>query len=83
MRHRLPTTKAREQFAELLNQVGFKGKRVVLHRHGKDFVAMIPTEDLALLEELEERLDLEAIRRALAEPGESIPWTKVKKDLNL
>ena len=80
MRHRLPTTKAREQFAELLNEVGFKGKRVILHRHGKDVVAKVPTEDLALLEE---RLDLEAIRRSLAEPGEDIPWTKLKKELDL
>lgn len=83
MGHRLPTIEAREQFAELLNAVGLKGKRVILHRHGKDVVAMIPTEDLALLEELADRLDLEAVRRSLAEPCEDIPWTKLKKELNL
>lgn len=34
-------------------------------------------------EEIEERLDLEAIRRSLAEPGQPIPWATLKKELNL
>ncbi|MGH7524651.1 MAG: type II toxin-antitoxin system prevent-host-death family antitoxin [Gemmatimonadales bacterium] len=83
MAHRLPTSKAREQFADLLNEVAFKGRRVLLHRHGKNVAAMVPADDLALLEELEERLDLEAIRRSLHEKGPNIPWTKLKKQLGL
>ena len=31
----------------------------------------------------EDALDLEAARRALADPGENIPWEKVKTDLGL
>ena len=41
MAHRLPTSKAREQFADLLNEVAFKGHRVLLHRHGKDVAAYV------------------------------------------
>jgi len=37
----------------------------------------------AELEAEEDRLDLEAARRSLAEPGENIPWEKVKSDLGL
>ena len=41
---------------------------------------MVPIEDLELLEQLEDRLDLEAARAALAEAkikGTS-PWEKIK-----
>ncbi len=34
-------------------------------------------------EEQQDRQDIEVARRALAEPGEHIPWEKVKADLGL
>jgi hypothetical protein len=40
-------------------------------------------EDLELLRQLEDKLDNEAADRALSEPGESIPWEKVKAELGL
>jgi hypothetical protein len=42
-------------------------------------------EDLDSIEELEDRMDLEEARAALAEAGtdDTIPWEKVKKDLGL
>lgn len=83
MHHRLPTTKAREKFADILNEVAFKGERILLHRHGKDVAAVISAEDLALLEELEEQADLEAIREALREGGPNVPWGALKSELGL
>lgn len=59
-------SKARESFSETLNRVAFGGERVVLERHGREVAALIPIDDLRLLEELEDRLDVEAARRALA-----------------
>jgi antitoxin (DNA-binding transcriptional repressor) of toxin-antitoxin stability system len=44
-----------------------KGERVVVHRRGKAVAALIPLEDLALLEELEEQKDIEEYRAAKAE----------------
>ena len=38
-------------------------------RHGKPVAAIVPVEDLDLLERIEDRYDLEAARAALREPG--------------
>ncbi|MGH7321873.1 MAG: hypothetical protein ACRELA_19915 [Candidatus Rokuibacteriota bacterium] len=44
----------------------------------------MPVEDLALIRELEDRIDLEDARRALAEAnGKFIPWDAVKRELGL
>jgi hypothetical protein len=62
--------------------VVYQGERIVLERHGKDVVAMVPVEDLKLLEGLEDRMDLEEARERLKEPGR-IPWKKIKARLGL
>jgi hypothetical protein len=47
--------------------------------------AVVPIEDVKLLEELEDRIDLEEARAALAETKSkgTIPWEKIKADLGL
>ena len=47
--------------------------------------ALVPTEDLALHEEIEDCDDLKAARSALREVKRkgTIPWTRIKKDLGL
>ena len=79
---RLSASKAREDFADVVNRAAYKGERTLLHRRGKDVAAVVPVADLALLEAIEDRMDLEAARKAMKEPG-TIPWAKVKKDLGL
>jgi prevent-host-death family protein len=78
-------SEAREQFATIINQVAFGGERVRLTRHGKAVAAVVPIEDVEFLEDLEDEIDLELAREALAEmetePG--IPWEQVKQDLGL
>ncbi len=39
-------TEARSQFSELVNRVGFGKERIVLTRHGKPLVALVPAEML-------------------------------------
>jgi prevent-host-death family protein len=80
MYRHVPASRAREDLADLLNDVAFKGERVVLSRHGKGVVAMISIDDLALLEELEDRMDTEALRRARAESGPNIPWETLRQE---
>lgn len=63
----MSTVDAREHFSELINRSAYGKERVVLTRRGKGIAAVIPLEDLNLLEEIEDRLDIEAARIALAE----------------
>ena len=77
------TVKARNQFSEVINQAAYGKERVILTRRGKELCAVVPIEDVRLLEEIEDRLDLEEAREALKEGGENIPWDKVKSDLGL
>jgi prevent-host-death family protein len=79
------TVKARESFSEVINRSAYGKERIVLTRRGKKVAAVVPVEDLNLLEALENRLDLEAIEQALADPEnkKSIPWDQVKKELGL
>ena len=74
-------TEARDGLATLFNRVAFGHDRIVIERRGKDRVAMVPIEDLELLEHLEDAMDLQTIRDRMDEPSE--PWEKVKTDLGL
>jgi hypothetical protein len=47
-------------------------------------VAIIPASDLELLEALEDRIDLDAARRALASSkGQRVAWEDLKAELGL
>jgi prevent-host-death family protein len=78
---RMAASQAREKFATILNEVAFGGERVLLHRHGKNVAAVVPIEDLELLEALEDKMDLETARRALAEKGPRVKWKELKQEL--
>ena len=82
---RVSASKARTDLADILNRVAYKGERVLLHRRGKNVAAVVSLEDFSLLEELEDRIDLEEARAALAEVKKkgTIPWEKIKADLGL
>jgi prevent-host-death family protein len=57
----------RERFADSLNRVYYRKDRVVIVRRGRPVAALVSMEDLELLRTLEDRIDLEAARRALRE----------------
>ena len=42
----IPVTEARAQFSELVNRVGYGKERIVLTRHGRPLVALVPASDL-------------------------------------
>lgn len=70
---------------QLLDRVAFGGERVVLTRHGRRVAAVVPIEDLDLIEALEDERDLDDVRAALADPAnrERIGWKELKAQLGL
>jgi antitoxin (DNA-binding transcriptional repressor) of toxin-antitoxin stability system len=62
-----PAGKAREEIADAINRAAFGNERVVLRRRGRAIAAVVPVNDLRLLEDLDDRGDLVDARVALAE----------------
>lgn len=73
---KVTATALKNRIGETLNDVEFRGERVILERKGRPAAAIIPIADLRLLEALEDRLDVEEIERALADPTEE--WTPLE-----
>ena len=63
----MSTVDAREHFAEVVNRAAYGKERIGLLRHGKPVAAVVPLEDLELLERLETERDIADARQALAE----------------
>ncbi len=63
----LTVSKARETFSDMVNRAAYAKERVVVARRGKVVAAVVPVEDLELLQELEERIDLVEARASLVE----------------
>jgi prevent-host-death family protein len=78
----LSIMQARAKFADTVNRVQYTGERIVLERHGKGVAAVIPIEDLELLERIEDERDAKAAQRALSaiEAGKeaTVPWSEVR-----
>jgi len=74
---------ARDSMSDTINRVSYGKERIVIRRHGRDLAALVPIDDLRFLEDLENRMDLEDARAALAEAEKegTIPWEEVKKQL--
>ena len=67
--------------ADALKRVASDSERIVLHHDGKDVAVLIPVEDLAWLEETEDRIDLEEALKVLNDPSDEImDWEKAKKE---
>ncbi len=79
------TVKARNQFSDLINRVAYGKERVVLSRRGRALAGIVPLEDMRLLEQIEDRLDLDDARAALKEAAEkgAVPWASLKAELGL
>ncbi len=78
----ITVSQARGGFAELISRVAYGHDRVIISKNGKNVAAVVPLEDMELLEALEDRLDIDSARKALKKP-EWAAWSKVKADLGL
>jgi antitoxin (DNA-binding transcriptional repressor) of toxin-antitoxin stability system len=87
MMHHISSTEARNHWSTTVSRVAYGNDRLMIRRNS-DEVAMIPAEDLHLLERLqreeEDRIDAAEARRVRNDSDEvRIPWEKVKEDLGL
>jgi prevent-host-death family protein len=74
----LEASQIRKGFSDALNTVAYRGERIAIHRHGKQVAVLVPVEDVAMLEALEDRIDVAMAKKALKDKG-SIPWSQVKR----
>ena len=84
---KLAASKVRDSFSDTLNRVAYRRERIVLRRRGKDLVAIVPMEDLALIERLEDEIDIRRARRALSEMKRKgkkpVPLAELKRELDV
>ena len=81
---RIAARRLRQEMSDTLNRVAYRGERLIIERRGKGSAALVPISDLELIEAIEDRIDLEAARRILADSGQKpVPWATVKKQLGL
>lgn len=72
----------RDDMADPINRAAYGGERVVITRRGEGIVALVSMEDLALLEKLEDEIDIKEARKALRERG-GIPLEQIKAELGI
>lgn len=60
----ISVTKVRENLAEIMGEVRFAHRRIKLSSNGKNIGAIIPLEDLELLESIEDKIDIELADKA-------------------
>ncbi len=80
---KVSSVEAREQFSDVINRAAYGKERVVLTRRGKDLVGVVPIEDVRMLEALEERMELQQVRDALADYDihGGVKWEQVKDEM--
>jgi prevent-host-death family protein len=79
---KLTASIARQNFSDILSRAEYRGERVIVHRGKRPVAAVVPIQDLELLEKMEDEIDIVAARKALKDPR-TIPWETVKKKLRL
>src|SRR5437588_6793574 len=59
---------ARSKFSEILHSAAYAKDRIVLTKNGRDIAALVPIEDLRLIESIEDQADVREAQRRLANP---------------
>ncbi|MEI8054981.1 MAG: type II toxin-antitoxin system Phd/YefM family antitoxin [bacterium] len=63
----ITTVDARENFSELINRAAYGKERIILSRRGKNLLALVPLEDLRIIELAEDLSDIADAETALKE----------------
>lgn len=81
----ITTAEARKRMADLVNRAAYGKERFVVTRHGNPLVAIVPLEELTLLDRLRSLLGRKDFEAAVAEmeAAGTRPWDEVRRDLDL
>ncbi len=79
----ISTADARKNFADIVNKVAYGKEPIVLTRRGQKIAALVSIDELELLQQIEDHIDIEDAKKALAEPDENISDKEVWKQLGL
>ena len=72
---RLPASKVRERFSEIVSRAAYGGEPTIIERSGKPVAALVSMGDLETMEALEDLMDGEEAQRrlrALAEGSDDV-----------
>ena len=79
----ISTAYARKNFADIVNKVVYGKEPIVLTRRGQKIAALVSMDELELLQQIEDHIDIEDAKKALADPGNNISAKEVWKQLGL
>ena len=79
----ISTAEARKNFADIVNKVAYGKEPIVLTRRGHEVAALVSIDELGLLRQIEDYIDIEDAKKALAEPGGNVSAKEVWKQLGL
>ena len=79
---KIQVSQLRVDLSNVANKVAYSGERICVERNHKPLFALVPYDDMQLLEDLEDKMDIELAKKALKR-GEFIDWKDVKKQLGL
>ncbi len=83
MNTKVTTADARKNLADIVNKVAYNKEPIVLTRRGQDVAALVSMEEFELLQQIEDHIDIEDARQALAESGDNIAAEDVWEKLGL
>lgn len=81
----VPFSEARTHLTDIVNEVAYGGKRIILTRKGRKLVAIVPLDDLDAIEAMEDKLDLNSAKKAEEDVKKhgTISWKEAKRKLKL
>ena len=77
--------RSQDDLEDLVKRAAENKQRTIVRRRGKDLAAIVPIEDLRVIQREQDRQDIEDARRALKEAEEqgTIPLEEARKRLGL
>jgi PHD/YefM family antitoxin component YafN of YafNO toxin-antitoxin module len=74
-----------DSIESVIDKIAIEKERIILQKEGKSVAALVPIEELEILQELddlEDQLDIKAAAEAMKEPG-IVSWEDFKLQLGL